>query len=263
MRRILPVFILLFLLGIQVLNPLTVFSQAPLPGDLSLGIATYLPLIDEEVEDGDIVSYSPRGYYITNLPYDAAMVGIISLNPAVALETTDLENAQPVIFTGNVGINVVTSNGPIKNGDLITSSDVKGAGMKATRAGYVLGTALADYNNPDPTVVGKVPVSLNIHYFFSETRVQTGLLDFFSLASLATYEQPTVVFKYLIAGLVVLMTCILGFLSFGRIANTGIQAVGRNPLASSKIQFAIILNVFLTIVIIGSGLAVAYFVLNI
>ena len=230
--------------------------------DISLGIANYLSVVDQNPQDGDIVSYSPKGYYISNRPFDAAMVGVVSKNPAVAIKSEGVGNSQPVIFNGNGFVNVVTVNGPIREGDMITTSNIKGAAMKANRAGYVLGTALGDYTNNNKNQIGQIPVTLNIHYFFSETKIQTGLLDFFSLTTLATYEQPTVVFKYFISGIIVLLTCILGFLSFGRIANSGIEALGRNPLAGRKIQLAIIMNVFMTIVIIASGFVVAYFILN-
>lgn len=240
-------------------------TRTPTPSpvnDLSVGLSNSVPLNDQNPQNGDIVSYGVQGYYITSQIYDPAMVGVVTLNPAVSIETENIENAQPVMMNGNVQVNVVTVNGDIREGDLITSSDVKGAGMKASRAGYVLGTALADYSNPNKSQVGQIPVSLNIHYFFSDTKVQTGLLDFFNLTTLATYEQPTVAFKYFISGLVILMTIIVGFLSFGRMANTGIEALGRNPLAGRKIQVAIVMNVIMTLAIVGAGLGVAWFVIN-
>jgi F0F1-type ATP synthase membrane subunit c/vacuolar-type H+-ATPase subunit K len=61
---------------------------------------------------------------------------------------------------------------------------------------------------------------------------------------------------------VVILSFILGFISFGRIANTGVEALGRNPLAGKMIQFGIFLNVLITISIVIAGFALAYFVLR-
>lgn len=242
--------------------PSVTLTPIPPTDDLSVGLSNSVPITDKNPQNGDIVSYGVTGYYITSQVYDPAMVGVVTTNPAVSIETENIDNAQPVMMNGNVQVNVVTVNGNIKKGDLITSSNIKGAGMKASRAGYVLGMALADYSNSNTSQVGQIPVSLNIHYFFSDTKVQTGLLDFFNLTTLATYEQPTVAFKYFISGSVILLTIIVGFLSFGRLANTGIEALGRNPLAGRKIQLAIALNILMTLAIVGAGLAVAYFVIN-
>jgi hypothetical protein len=83
-----------------------------------------------------------------------------------------------------------------------------------------------------------------------------------NLTAVATTEEPTVVFKYFLAGMILLLSFVIGFFSFGRIANTGIEALGRNPLAAKIIQLGIMLNVLITVAIIGSGLVMAYFVLR-
>ncbi|HRN96392.1 MAG TPA: hypothetical protein PLD54_03025, partial [Candidatus Levybacteria bacterium] len=75
-------------------------------------------------------------------------------------------------------------------------------------------------------------------------------------------EEPTTVFKYFLAGLIMVLAFVIGFFSFGRIANTGIEALGRNPLASRMIQLGIMLNVLITVAIIASGLVMAYFVIR-
>ena len=271
MRRIVSLVILLVLISLvcvhqgfaQTIQPsaTTRPTSAPLV-DVSLGVANYLPIIDKNPQDGDIISYSVKGYFVANTEYDAAVVGVLTKNPAMVFRPEGLTNAHPVMYTGNAYVNVVTSNGNIKEGDLLTASTVKGAAMKATRGGYVIGTALADYSNTNPRTMGKIPVALKVHYFASEAKLQTGLLDFLNLTTVATYQSPTVVFTYFIAGLVILMTCVIGFFSFGRIASSGIEALGRNPLAARKIQFAIILNVLLTVAVIASGITVAYFVLK-
>ncbi|MGI5826506.1 MAG: hypothetical protein ACOX50_03780 [Patescibacteria group bacterium] len=87
-------------------------------------------------------------------------------------------------------------------------------------------------------------------------------MDILKLSSLATYEEPRTVFKYVMAALVVVLSFVLGFLSFGRVASRGIEALGRNLLAGKMIQFGIIVNVAITIAIVASGLGVALFILR-
>jgi hypothetical protein len=54
-----------------------------------------------------------------------------------------------VALVGRVPVNVTTKNGVIKTGDRITTSDISGYGMRATKAGKVLGTAISDLDLAD------------------------------------------------------------------------------------------------------------------
>ena len=53
----------------------------------------------------------------------------------------------------------------------------------------------------------------------------------------------------------------LGFIYFGRIAKAGVEAIGRNPLASRTITSGLVLHILLTIVIVGAGLGIGYLIL--
>lgn len=232
--------------------------------DASIGIANYFPIEDKNVKDGDIISFSSAGYFLSKTPYDPMVVGVVVKNPAISLSSEGDNKTKPVIGKGDTYINVSAENGSIKKGDPITTSTTPGAGMKATRSGYVVGTALEDFSSNNPKEVKQIAVTLNIHYYYTkaEDASKVGLRDILNLSAMATYESPSAVFKYLIAGMVVVLSCILGFISFGRIANSGIEALGRNPLAGRTIQIGIFLNVAITIAIIGSGIAMAYFVMR-
>jgi hypothetical protein len=172
------------------------------------------------------------------------------------------DNQTPVVANGNAFVLVSGQNGPIKRGDLITASTSPGIGMKATKSGYVLGSALEDFDSTNPKETKKINVALNIRYNSFKTKVSQSLFDVLNLSAIATTEEPTTVFKYFLAGLIMVLAFVIGFFSFGRIANTGIEALGRNPLASRMIQLGIMLNVLITIAIIASGLVMAYFVIR-
>lgn len=243
------------------------FTPKAFAQDASLGVANFYPIEDASAKDGDIVSYTTKGYFLSKTPYDNLMMGVIVDTPAIAinLSATVSAKAKPVVATGTAYVNVSTANGPIKEGDPITSSETPGVGMKADKSGYVLGSALEEFSASDTTTVGKIAVSVNIHYVSmrkSRTQNATDVFkNMFSLSQVATYESPVTAFKYIVAALVILLSFALGFFSFGRLANTGIEALGRNPLAGKLIELGVIVNVSITIAIIASGFGIAYLLL--
>lgn len=228
----------------------------------SLGIAQFVEIADKSAKDGDIISSSSSGNILSKTPYDPLVIGVVSSNPAVAFNLQPSEGTLPVVNSGTTYVNVSNESGQIKKGDLITTSQTPGVGQKATRSGYVLGSALEDLNTSDPKQVGQIAASLNLHYFNSKTTVTNQLTDVLKLSALAVTESPSAVFKYVIAAVVVLAGFILGFLSFGRTAAQGLEALGRNPSASRTIHFGIFLNVAITVAIIATGIAIAYLILR-
>lgn len=231
--------------------------------DVSLGIANYIPISGENISDGDIVSSTEKGNILSKTPYDPLVIGVVTEKPAVSLnpETTE-ENTYPVAASGNVRVHVSSINGDIKVGDLVTSSEMPGVGMKANKTGYVIGRSLDNFSSKNPQEVGTINVALNLHYSYSSARTQSSLKDIFNLSVLATYESPSAVFKYVVAGIVLILAFVLGVFSFGRVANTGIEALGRNPLAGKMIQFGIVVNVLITLAIVATGFGLAFLIIR-
>lgn len=226
--------------------------------NVSLGVANYVPINDSNIKNGDIVSFANNGYSLSKVPYDPFTIGVVITNPAVSLSViNDNKYNYPVASSGNVAVNVTAMNGDIKKGDLITTSNIPGVGMKALKAGYVIGLATSSFSSKNPKEVGQINISLNLHYAYLTSPVISNLKDIFNLSLLATYETPSAVFKYVVAGLVIVIAAVLAFLSFGRAANTGVEALGRNPLAGKMIELGIFLNVLITVGILLAGLAVA------
>jgi F0F1-type ATP synthase membrane subunit c/vacuolar-type H+-ATPase subunit K len=230
--------------------------------DTSFGIANYLPITNTNVQDGDIVSFSPQGYFLSKTPYDTLMVGVVNTNPAISLEVTGQKSTYPVIATGNTYVNVTTSNGNIKKGDHITSSTILGKGMKATQTGYIIGSAIEDYSSSNTHAVKKLAINLNIHKYLVATSVKNSIFNIFNLSTLATYEEPIQAFKYFIAAVTVILSFIFCFFSFARTANKGLEALGRNPLAGRTIELGILLNIIVAVMIVLVGLLVAFVVIR-
>ncbi len=229
-------------------------------GNISFGVANNVPIKDKIIHDGDIVSSTPNGFVLTKIPYDSSMTGVISNDAAIIFVVGGEEATYPLITSGNVPVNCDTKNGAIKKGDLVTSSSNPGVCTKVKLAGYALGTALEDFK-PDQTD-GKLKVSLNVHYVTPTFTLAGSLTDIFKLSAIASTEQPLTVFKYVIAAIIVISSFVFGFWYFGRIARTGVEALGRNPLASRMIQFGIVINVVITVAIIGAGLILALVIIR-
>lgn len=227
-----------------------------------LGVARMVEAKDKNVKDGSILSSSPNGAILSNVPYDSQVLGVVTRDAGITLSSTNESNGVPVISDGTVNVLVSTQQGAIKKGDQITTSTIAGIGVKATKSGYVLGSALEDYTNPDPKKTGTIVVTLGLHYFNSKPTFAGTLSDIFKIALLPTKDSPSPIFKYIVAALVVLGSLTLGFISFGRTAAKGVEALGRNPAASAVIHLGIIFNVGIVVIIAGAGLLIAFLILR-
>lgn len=236
-------------------------AQEAAEGLGSLGIARIIEVADKDVKDGSIIS-SPdgeKGAKLTAIAYDPQVIGVVARDAAILIETKS--EGVPVISTGAVYVLVSAKNGAIKKGDLLTSSTIPGVAVKADKDGYVIGTALEDAD-PDPNQVDKIAADINLHYFNSKPTFPGTLSDIFKIVLLPTRDGPTAIFKYIVAALVVIASIVLGFMSFGRTAAKGVEALGRNPAASKIIHLGIIFNVTIVVVIIAAGLLIGFLILR-
>lgn len=229
----------------------------------STGIARFANIEGGRIEEGDIITTTARGFGLAKGPYDSKVQGVVVANPAIYFRSArDVGKKYTYSSGGDVIVKVTTENGNIKRGDVITTSKKPGVGMKATQSGYIIGTAQQDYSSTSPARVGKIRMAFGVRYVVSRAGLGTSLFDIFNLSALATYEQPLTVFKYVLAGIIAVISLCFGFLYFGRIASMGIEALGRNPLASRMIQLGIFLNVVLTAMIIGGGIFISILILR-
>ncbi len=235
------------------------FSFVLKVGATSLSFSSYLPIVDKNVQDGQIIISTPKGNVLSRTEYDPNIYGVVSNSSAIVFSGGNESGSYPIVTTGKTGVEVTAADGPIKAGDFITTSSIPGVGMKAVKSGYVLGTAMEGYSGKG---IGKIQVALNIHYATLNVNIANNLLDVFKLSSLATYEQPLTVFKYFVAALIIFASFFFGFFVFGRVASKGVEALGRNPLASKMIQLGIIINVAITVAVILAGLGLAVVILR-
>jgi hypothetical protein len=149
-------------------------------------LAEIYPTNDTSLAAGDIVSLDPAGNIgITRSrkAYDTQAIGVIATKPALVIGSREGEgiDGKPVALSGRVPVKVTTENGPIKKGDVLTSSSTPGVAMKATKAGQILGMAMGDYSGDS---VGTVIAFVKSGYYNG-----SNLKDILSVTQDATYTQ--------------------------------------------------------------------------
>ena len=121
-------------------------------------------LVDQYREDGKgNILYSQPKIKVAKLikstgEYAAHVIGVVSNNYGDFTSTgynvlNDKDHPMPVALNGRIPVKIATNSPEIHVGDFITTSSQSGRAMKATRAGYVIGKALQNWNNNSDTVM--------------------------------------------------------------------------------------------------------------
>lgn len=226
----------------------------------SVGIAVNVP-VSGDSPDASLVCSSPTGYVLCDIGYDSDLFGVISDDPAAAFAGDDLTNSRPVVTEGNVVVRVSGASGNIEAGNLVTSSSVPGVAMLADVDGYTLGIALEPFAAVTPDQEGQILVSLNIHASGGLSGPRANLISNLRGGLSIPILSPLVSLRYLLAFVIVVIGFTLGFVYFGRTARTGVEAIGRNPLARRAIQVSVIVNVMLGVTMIIGSLIIAALIL--
>ena len=252
------------------------FQVCPVYAQDSPGIevTSVYPVADQSAVEGDIVINSETGIVLTKTAYENRMFGVVQDQPLIVFRNVD-GTGTPIIRSGNALVNVTTVNGPIKQGDLVTSSAIAGKGQKADKSGYVLGTALEDFTGETGSSVtldnkqykqGKIQIALRIEFAeIDRARSSNRLVEYIDAALFSTVKDPDQVIRivrYTGAVLVIMATAVFAYLVFARTISNGIQAIGRNPLARRSIQVAIILNIIFSAMVIILGIIASFVLLR-
>lgn len=232
---------------------------APIAAQNISSIAISVP-IPGDVKDGNIVCSDQNGYSLCNKEYQTSIYGVVTLNPSVSI-TNPATDMHTVSTVGTVNVLVSGKNGEIKKGDLITTSTDAGIGEKATKNGFVLGSADEDYSPANPTDTALVAVAINIHQTVDLADFRTNLLSVLQNGLTGITLSPIAILRYLAAAIMVIVSFVLGFIYFGRVTKAGVEAIGRNPIARGTIQSSIVFHIILTLGIAAVGLVIAYLIL--
>ena len=114
---------------------------------------------DQPIAEGEVVvidEANPGQLKLTGQPYDTHVAGVVSgangIHPGIQMQQEGLlEGGRNVALTGRVYVQADTSNGPIKPGDLLTTSSTPGRAMKVSdhlkAQGAILGKAMTSLND--------------------------------------------------------------------------------------------------------------------
>lgn len=237
------------------------FLIKSLAAGISTGTAVSVVVEDTNVVAGEIISYIDGKYVKSFAPFDQAMVGVVTSEPALEINDSNLENSVLIASDGEIFVRVSTANGAIKKGDFITSSELPGVGQKADMSGQMLGIALQDYSATNPQDIDDILVKLDIRFATVSSSLRLNLIESLKSAFQAPFLSPLTSLRYLLAALVVMASFVIGFASFGKTSGSGVEALGRNPLAHKTIQRSIVFNLVLNAIIMMTGLVLAYLIL--
>lgn len=221
------------------------------------GVANNLAIDDTEAGPGDILTVDAGKIVRATKPYDEGIVGVVVQFPVISLGQK-ADGVVSVLSSGKADVKVSTANGEIQVGDYITTSEQAGVGQKATIPGFVLGKALASYT--DTSQDGTVPVLINIGVFAQNPNVSGllgQLLNSLSIG-LASTENFPLMLKYVSAAVIGAVTFILASVSFVRFMRSGIEAIGRNPLARTTIVAGMFLNGAIVLILAIAGFGIAF-----
>ncbi len=282
MRRKFTVFRLqLTVIGFFVVIFLTFVFLYPIPYTLypshaqSLNLTNTYNVSDKDAQDGDILIFDPtQGIMRTNLPYDIHVFGVLEKFPTLVLKSVD-NTGEPVARSGVTDVNVTNVNGPIKAGDYITTSEVKGFGMKASQSGYSLGIALKDFdeskasdlnNNGKSLKAGKVPTAIRVEFAeLTNPRSTNRIFEAIGTAFFRNSQDPQgfgQIIKYVTAGIVMIMSLVSGMFILSKSMPKAIEALGRNPLARRSIQISMVISIIMVVFIVAVGMVSGLIILR-
>jgi len=229
--------------------------------ELLQGMASSVP-VNGNVSEGTVLcSKLEQGNVPCQLEYDSNMIGVVTSRSAVSL-TTEVEREGFVLLIGSGKAYVLVGGSePVTSGDYLTSSTQSGVAQKARKSGYVLGVALENFTPTAEKPQALVLTSLGIKPVVLNKGATDNLIDLIREGVEGAFLSPLSALRYIVAAIVIISTIIFGFLHFGRVARSGVEAIGRNPLASRSIQAGMVMNVFLSLLVVGVGVIIAYLVL--
>lgn len=101
---------------------------------------------DPTLSAGEVVAIDPvKASWVkkSQRAYDTMMLGVVSTKPAQLMgSATGGGIPVPVALSGRVPVKIAPDSAPIASGDFLTSSNIQGRAMKATKAGPVVARAL-------------------------------------------------------------------------------------------------------------------------
>lgn len=241
--------------------------------------------VDKQLQKGTVVGYhesdAERVVPLKKEAIDRMLGVVVSGNAApIALSNGAPEQEVFVATLGRFDVLVSDQNGPIAEGDYITISTLTGVGMKADdRQETTLGVALKAFEGTGDTEgraaftnsagaeqqvsLGRVPVDVRVapNPLYVEANT-SGVPAFMSrVASVVTDEPVSALRMYIAFAVMVVVLFVAGAILYIG-TRSGIQSVGRNPLAKKSIARSMIQVALVSIIVFIIGLIAVYLLLT-
>jgi len=121
-------------------------------------VAENFPSVGSEIRPGSVLvldSQKPGALALSTQAYDRRVAGVVSgasdYKSAITLGKREEAGHVPVTLTGTAYCLVTNANGPIRAGDLLTTSSIPGHAMRVTdfaaSQGAILGKAMQDFDD--------------------------------------------------------------------------------------------------------------------
>lgn len=232
---------------------------------------------DESYPRGTIVSVKrdlPDDVELTSLSNSQFLLGVVN-NETESVINFNKDNANvSVALTGEVRVLVTDANGPIKRGDFIGASWLKGVGMLAVtdEEQKLVGVAQENFNLSQAEEYGEIETSSGI----KDVKVGSVLVRLFDKESIISdlngkggiegafttvIGKDVSLAKILIGSLLFLTSLTIAGMFITSSIRGSFVSIGRNPMAGASIHKGMIRVAILAVVIILTGALVAYAIL--
>ncbi len=188
------------------------------------------------------------------------MIGVVTDNPGIELKTANSDAQYPLQTSGEAMVWVSVSNGIIAKGDRITSSPWEGIGMKSTIPGPFIGTAVEDVIVDSGADLDQTVTKIRIVIEPGDSSIAS-----IGKAGEETQNKPfntSSLTRFIVGSVIVIVTIFMSLAYFGKLSRSGVEAIGRNPVAYKKIQVGIAVSVIIGFLIAIVGIISALYIMN-
>ena len=202
------------------------------------------------------------------------LLGVVINSNSSLLTLSDGTNNQVQVATSGIVSTIVSDiNGPIHQGDTITSSPISGVGMKTTSNAKVIGIAQGDatadqkqsytdaQGKRQTASFGNVDVLVNVAYFYKQpekTLIPSAIQNVANAVAGKSVSSAPII----ICGVIFLVTLVIVSSIIYSMIRSSIISVGRNPMSQSAVYRDVIQLSLLVLGILVVAVVSIYFVLT-
>jgi len=183
------------------------------------------------------------------------------------------KNQVQVATSGIVQVLISDINGGIVQGDHITASPINGVGMKATDNVRIVGIAQGNLTGgtkqsykdhegkQQSTIIGQVPVLVNVAYYFKEPS-KTIIPSVIQNVADAFAGKPVSTLPIIVSAIIFIIMMVIVVSIVYSMIHSSLISVGRNPMSQSAIYRDLIQLSALVLGILVVGIIAIYLILT-